>query len=273
MSLQTITINQWLGNATALLLQSGSKSARLDAQLLLCEVTKRNRAALLAHENDCLDQKDQNQLQALLKRRINHEPMAYILKHQEFYGRTFKVNSDVLIPRPETETLVDEVIKLAKNSTGTLIDVGTGSGAIAITTKLELPKLNVFATDISKKALDTARQNAKNLGSNIDFYQGNLLDDCTKKYDFIVANLPYVNPQWQRSPETNFEPSTALFAEDNGLKLIKKLLSQSVTYLNAPGYIILEADPCQHEEITLYAKQNGLKLIKIVDYCVVLTNK
>lgn len=273
MSLQKITIDQWLNMAASLLSQNGSKSPRLDAQLLLCKVTKLNKAALLAHGDDYLNQKNQDQLQTLLKRRINHEPMAYILENQEFYGRDFAVNSNVLIPRPETETLISEIIELANNSTDSLLDVGTGSGAIAITAKLELPKLKITATDISEEALAIAKQNAQKFGANVAFYQDDLLAKCNKKYDFIVANLPYVSPDWQRSPETDYEPAKALFAKDNGLDLIKQLIAQSRAHLTNYAYVILESDPCQHQQIIDFAKDHSLKATKTNDYCVILTNK
>lgn len=196
------------------------------------------------------------------------------LQQVDFYGREFVINSDVLIPRPETEMVVDAVLNLvgkpylAGVKPGkavlpedlTIVDVGTGSGCIAITLKLELPKATVVATDVSRKALTVARRNAERLGPKIEFRQVDLLDGTTVQPDLVVANLPYVDENWEwlNKKALSKEPSLALYAEDGGLKLIFKLIDQVAE--RGIRHLILEADPCQHERIEKYASKKGLTL-------------
>lgn len=201
-------------------------------------------------------------LTACLKLRLRGLPVAYIVGNKEFYGRSFAVTADVLIPRPETEALIEALRKLAPKAGDMLIDVGTGSGAIAITAALEWPELTVAACDISPAALRVAKRNAKALHANLTFRQSDLLDaQQNPPYRFIVANLPYVDTTWQRSPETQFEPKLALFADNAGLALVKKLIAQAPQNLQPNGYLLLEADPRQHKQITNFATQHGFSLV------------
>ena len=217
----------------------------------------------------------------LLRQRLQHIPLAYLLGHKEFYGRTFAVTPDVLIPRPETETLIDIARELTLPDAPTVCDVGTGSGCIAITLALELPQSVLYATDISPAALDIARHSATALSANVTFVHSNLLDafhnpakiqnlQSKIRFDLIVANLPYVDPSWQRSPETDHEPSLALFAEDNGLALISQLIAQAPACLTKNGRLLLEADPEQHDMIVRQARQHGFRELQRRDYVVAL---
>lgn len=196
-----------------------------------------------------------------------------------FYGRDFYVDKNVLTPRPETEQIIDEVLKLcgkailpgikpedAKISTKnlTILDVGTGSGCIAITLKKELKEADIYATDISKEALKIAKENADSHGAEIKFIESDLLENIDFTPDVIVANLPYVDKNWdwldQESLKT--DPDLALYANGGGLELIKKLVDKANS-----KYLILEADPSQHQEIIDYAKnyqsltKNGFALV------------
>lgn len=195
---------------------------------------------------------------------------------KDFYGRDFLITKDVLIPRPETEQLIDEVLFLAgkpylpgvkpskrilpKNPT--IIDVGTGSGCIAITIQKELPDATVFATDISKPALKIAQKNAERLSAPIITIISHLLekvkDGTLPTPDLVVANLPYVDKNWPWVDQAALskEPSIALYAENHGLALILKLIDE-VSALQIP-FLILEADPCQHQDIISYAAKKGL---------------
>ena len=189
-----------------------------------------------------------------------------------FYGRDFIVTSDVLMPRPETEQIIDKLKSLAglsilpgvkppKRVLGNnpkILDIGTGSGCIAITAKKELPEAEVTGVDISLPALKIAKKNAKKLQADIDLKQSDLFEDCNEKYDIIIANLPYVDPDWDwlDIEALSKEPDLALYAEDHGLALIKRLISE-ITH--KPSYLILEADPCQHNEIIDYAKKYGFQ--------------
>ena len=187
---------------------------------------------------------------------------------QDFYGRDFLVTKDVLIPRPETEQIIDAVLNLAgkpylpgvKPSQRVLkehpiiLDVGTGSGCIAITLALELPEAKIYASDVSEPALKIAQKNALNLNAPISTIISYLLEKVNFTPDVVVANLPYVDETWDwlDKEALSKEPSIALYAEDGGLKLIKELINQATT--RGVEYLILEADPCQHAAIIDYAK-------------------
>lgn len=184
--------------------------------------------------------------------------------YQDFYGRDFLVTKDVLIPRPETEQLIDAVLSLAGVAylpgvkptkrelpeNPIIVDVGTGSGCIAITLKKELEDAEIMATDISEKALKVAQKNAARHGTHISFIISHLLEKVNTTPDLIVANLPYVDENWDWLDKKSLlkEPSIALYAKDHGLKLIKELIDTATS-----KYLILEADPCQHEDIIEYA--------------------
>lgn len=190
----------------------------------------------------------------------------------DFYGREFIVTPDVLIPRPETEMMIDAVLNLMGKpylpgvrpsepklpEDLTIVDVGTGSGCIAITLKKELPEAQVVASDISRKALKVARENASRLEADVRFVESDLLSRIKIKPDLVVANLPYVDRNWEWLDHDSLskEPEIALYAEEHGLELIKKLIDQ-VAQKNI-NHLILEADPCQHEEIAKYAKRHGM---------------
>ena len=188
-----------------------------------------------------------------------------------FYGRDFLISPDVLIPRPETEMVIDAVLNLVgkpylpgvKPSKAllpqnlTIVDVGTGSGCIAITLKLELPNAKVVATDISEGALKIAEKNTNNLGAKIEFLQSDLLEKVDIKPDLIVANLPYVDENWEwiDKEALSKEPVLALYADNGGLELIYRLIDQVAE--RDIKHLILEADPCQHERIINYAKKRN----------------
>lgn len=214
-------------------------------------------------------------------------PKAYREGVAEFFGREFLVNKNVLIPRPETEGVVEAVMRLAgrpylkgvrpseaKIPEGArIIDVGTGSGCIAITLSLEL-KTKIMASDISEEALMVARKNVEKLGAEVEFLTADLLVGLAdeKKYDVVVANLPYVDKNWswlgdEESKVIKYEPELALYAKDGGLDLIKKLIVQAAGHTK---YLVLEADPCQMERITQYAVAYGFGVLELNGFVLVL---
>lgn len=210
---------------------------------------------------------------------MNKKPQAYVDGVADFYGREFLVNQNVLIPRPETETAVDMVLLLAGKpylygvavppralpAQPKILDLGTGSGCIAVSVKSELPEAKVLAADISKLALKVAEANANRNGVKISFHKSNLLNDMRGRFDVIVANLPYVDESWQwlDKEALAFEPARALYAKKGGLALIYKLLAQAK---GRTKYLIIEADPCQHERIKKEARKQGYKVKKISGY-------
>ncbi len=261
-------IDQWLASAADKLTGATIPSACLDAELLLCDVLGTTRPHLHAHGDDDLTTAQLAHANELLKRRAQHTPLAYISGHKEFYGRDFVVTPYVLIPRPETEALIEVIEALQLSPNASIADIGTGSGAIAITLKLNQPQRRILATDISAEALAIAEQNARELDADVIFLQGNLATPLRNPVDVMVANLPYVDPAWERSPETDFEPRQALFADNHGLALIEKLVVQAPAHLNSDGYLLLEADPEQHAAIVAHAKRNSLRHIRTEGYAI-----
>jgi len=259
------TISDWLQSATNTLKSAGIDSARLDAEIILAHTLLKNRTYLHAHGDELLDQHRCEIADARVQLRTERTPIAYIVGHKEFYGRLFRVTPATLIPRPESEaiiTILRELIEQNKLPEQRLVDVGTGSGCLGITAKLEFSQLHTTLVDISQHALTVARKNAEKLNADITLLRSDLLESYADIAQYIVANLPYVDPSWQRSPETDHEPSLALFSEDNGLQLIKKLLKQAPARLVQGGYLLLEADKRQHEEIIQAAQQEGFSHYK-----------
>lgn len=184
-------------------------------------------------------------------------PVQYIVGNVDFYGYNFKVNENVLIPRFETEELVEKTLKYINkylDKKVDILDLGTGSGCIAITLKKELD-CNVDAVDISPKALEIAKLNAKNNNVDITFYQGDMLNPINKKYDVIISNPPYIayNEEIMEIVKNN-EPHTALYAEDNGLKYYKDIISNANKYLKEKSIIAFEIGEKQGKLILEYAK-------------------
>lgn len=264
------TVGQLLGGMVVLFSQAGITTARLDAQVLLGDTLGKDKSWLLVHADATVSPQAQKTLEQKAKLRAQRHPLAYIRGRQEFYGRDFTVTPTVLIPRPETELLVDTLKTLCKNKALTMVDVGTGSGAIAVTAALELPQSTVAACDISPAALAIAQKNAAILNAKVTFFESNLLASTAKHYDIIVANLPYVDSAWQTSPETQLEPKIALYASDGGMALIKQLIRQAPHHLNTGGLLLLEADPRQHKQLVQYAVGVGLKLLSSHDFVLTL---
>lgn len=273
---KTPKINEWLHEATHQLSAAGIISARLDAEIILAHTLRKNRTYLHAHQRDTLEARQYEIAEARLRLRLDRTPIAYIIGHKEFYGRLFKVTPATLIPRPESETIIDLLKEtyvptrqsLLQTTPKRLIDIGSGSGCLGITAKLELPEFEVTLADISHHALKVAQSNAAQLGADVTILQSNLLESYPFTPDCIVANLPYVDRSWERSPETKHEPEGALFAEDGGLHLINKLTLDTAIRLAPAGRLFLEADPRQHTDILKLAGQHGLKKREVRGYCI-----
>ncbi|QQG50686.1 MAG: peptide chain release factor N(5)-glutamine methyltransferase [Candidatus Saccharibacteria bacterium] len=258
-------IKEWLSDATRQLAAVGITSAKLDSEIILAHTLRKSRTYLHAHDDEPIDSRQLEIADTRLLLRLDRTPIAYIIGHKEFYGRLFRVTPSTLIPRPESEdiiTLIKESLPQASllQETKKLVDVGTGSGCLGISAKLEMPELEVTLLDISKHALNVAEQNAKQLRANVTVVHSDLLANFPFTADYIIANLPYVDPEWERSPETSFEPELALFTNNNGLHLIFKLLQQATSRLTQTGLLLLEADPRQHAAIIKQAKTHGFLL-------------
>lgn len=272
-----LSIKDWLADATRQLVFAEIPSSRLDSELILAHTLRHPRSYLHAHDDEILGDRDLEIANARLALRLDRVPVAYIIGHKEFYGRQFRVTTATLIPRPESEALIELLgHAIPKNEALLaerplrLIDVGTGSGVLGITAKLTHPELDVTLADISRHGLKVAEQNAKTLGADVAILQSDLLANFPFQAEIIIANLPYVDPSWERSPETNHEPADALFASNHGKTLIYELITQTKEKLATGGHLILEADPEQHADIINYAKDYGLLLRDQKDYGLLL---
>ncbi len=270
--------NDWLINATAQLTARGIPSARLDAELILAHTLRISRTALHAHPDTPLDERQLEIANARLALRLDRVPVAYIIGHKEFYGRRFLVTSATLIPRPESESLIELLDKAIPANISLidepkrLVDVGTGSGILGITAKLiHGDAISVTLIDYSRHALAVAEKNAAQLHADVDFQHSDLLNTYPFVADIIMANLPYVDVEWERSPETDHEPAEALFASHGGLALIQRLIIQTQDQLALGGSLILEADPEQHPAIIEHAKESGLILAETDGYGLLFT--
>ncbi len=234
-------------------LRSTSSTPSLDALLLLAFVCRRKKEFLLTHPEIKPDARVVKKFKRLIRERQKYKPLAYIFKQKEFFGYTFYIDQRVLIPRPETEKIVEEALKYIlkrPRKRWKILDIGTGSGCIAISLAKELQKrkvcFKITASDISKQALAVAKINASKLGvKNIQFIQSNLFEKISSRFDIIVANLPYLQTE-EISKELSFEPRTAL--EDKGQ--IAQLLDQAPSHLKARGVIIYETSKGKIKKIS-----------------------
>lgn len=276
-----MTVAQLLQQASATL-QPTSETPQLDAQLLLAHLLDKPRSWLYAHDRDRIPATIQQAFLHLVHRRAQGEPVAYLIGEQDFYGLRFKVTPDVLIPRPETELLVDLSLKLAENSLfsrqkpnvhagektgfenfgGTpvrAVDLGTGSGAIAIALKVQRPAWHLAACDLSPAALAVATENAHRHGVKIDLRQGCWLNPFSEeRFHLIVSNPPYIDPEDPHlSGSIRFEPHKALVADNRGLADLAAIIQQAPEHLYPGGWLLLEHGFDQQSAVQTLLRQRG----------------
>lgn len=229
-------------------LASVAETAQLDAEILLALALKKNREFLYSHPEYQLTKAEKAKFARLLKRRLAGEPIAYILGKREFWSLELMVNKSVLIPRPETELLVELALTISKPK-ATVADLGTGSGAIALALAKERPKWQIYAVDKSKKALEIGQLNANNLKlKNVEFCCGDWLKALPKiKFDAIVSNPPYIaeNDPHLKQGDVRFEPKMALQSNISGMQAIIKIVKQAKNYLKKDGVLLIEHG-CDH---------------------------
>ena len=271
------TIRALLADAESLLAEGADpERARRDAEVLLLYALRQNApgtnlactnlAWLIAHEDDTLAPNAAAAFFALVKRRRTGEPIQYIIGETEFYGLSFRVNRDVLIPRPETEHLVEKAIALAAGFVRPrIVDVGAGSGAIAVALAAKLPAAQMTATEISASALTVARENAKcnGLAERVRFLEGDLLAPVAgERFDLIVSNPPYV-PEGDRDALSvevrDYEPAQALFAGADGLAIYRRLIPAALDPLVSGGFVVLEIGYGQQEPVRALLTGAGFK--------------
>ena len=266
-----MTYDIWLKSSTRLLKKAGIGTARLDSVLLLEHVMEIDRAKLLAETDHELSASQIKRLNNLLKRRMAHEPLAYIRGKKAFYGHEFLITSAVLEPRPESETMIDELKKLQNLGTQPIIaDVGTGSGALGITAKLELPEATVELIDIDAAALMVAKMNVDKFTLPINVVESDLLASTQLNYDVLLCNLPYVPDDFKINLAATHEPRLAIFGGKDGLDLYRKLFEQLAKRLKMPLYLLFEALPTQHESLETLARFHGYETTSKNDFIIVL---
>jgi release factor glutamine methyltransferase len=251
-----VTIKQALSHARETLAANNIENPPLESELLLRHTLKIGRVQLYLRLDRELSLDQYEEFWYLIQRRLNHEPTAYITGHREFYGFDFYVDSSVLIPRPESELLVEKTLELAQNRPlSTIADIGTGCGAIAISLALNLPQAKIYATDISASALKVALSNCRKHGvmNRIRLLEGDMLDPLPEPVDLIVANLPYVREsELTRIDTLGFEPSLALNGGSDGLGKIRQLCTRMSGKLRPGGSLLLEIGQGHREAITAF---------------------
>ena len=278
MNIQTL-----LNQASKTLKQLSNTSSKLDSEILLSKIIKKNRKYLILNSNEELKKENIKSFDYLVKRRKKGEPIAYLINKKEFWKQNFYINQNVLIPRPDTELLVEEALKLFNvNSKLNILDIGTGSGCILLSILNE--RKNFFGTgiDISKKAINVARFNAKmhQLSNRVKFYNSDVDKFLIGKYDLVVSNPPYIKRQDLKYLEVDvkgFEPKLALDGGKDGFSKITKVISKTSILLKRNGRFILEIGFEQKNRILNILKQNNFFINKVLkdygkkDRCIIST--
>ena len=265
-----MTVSEALRYLSRELEKSGSGTPRLDAEVIAAHVLGMQRKGLIIDGGRSLDEENLALLEAALLRRTAGEPVAYITGMKEFYSLTFQVDNRVLVPRPETELLVDLVIYHAPRA-GRVLDLGTGSGAVAVAVKHNRPDCSVFASDISPAALEVARGNSLSiLGERaIVFFQGDLFEPCAdERFDIIVSNPPYIDPAEKPllPRELAYEPETALFCGDAGREVIGRIISEGRSRLHDGGMVMIEIGSAMEGDVLTFARNAGYDAHIVRDY-------
>jgi release factor glutamine methyltransferase len=268
-----MTLLQVLQSTADYLKKRGIENSRLNAEHLLAYTLKRKRIELYLEFERALTEEELAPLRELLRRRGRGEPLQHLLGTVEFAGRIFLCDKRALIPRPETEELVDRIAQAVLNhAPSTILDLGTGSGVIALTLAAQFPEAEVHAVDISEEALSLARENADRHGlqDRVRFTQGSMLAGIEDAFDLIVANLPYV-PTTDRptlSREVLHDPEVAVFGGERGDELVRELIASAPDRLNPGGLLALEVGVGQADDLaTLLAEKNYHDIASIRDYC------
>lgn len=260
-----MTFRDILNEATRQLEAADISSARLDAEVLLAFCLQCDRLEFLKNPDGMVGEKSLAAFQNCLSRRLRREPVAYITGRKAFWTFFLEVNQDVLIPRPDTEIIVEETLDICRKTETSILhilDVGTGSGAIALALAKELPQAKITATDFSAAALAVARKNALalKLADRIDFHPGNLFEPASGVFDIIVCNPPYISEdEYKELPAgvKNYEPAGALLAGKKGTEFYEKLIRQAPDYLQKNGWLLLEIGAKQEEAVRRLLDESG----------------
>jgi len=267
-----MTIVGVLHEAISVLEDAGSPSPRLDAEVLLAACLQIDRLCFFTHAEREIDAAAEQVFAGWIQRRIKGEPVSYIVGMKEFWSLPFRVTPAVLIPRPETEVLVEEALAVMPTNPGRpwrVLDVGTGSGAIAVALATECKNIQVTATDFSSEALTVAKDNAERNGvtGRIAFLQGDLFEALTGRFDLIVSNPPYISrSDFDLLPPgiRNYEPTGALLAGEDGTDVHRKLIDEGMAFLNRGGWLFMEMGEGQGAKLRTYLnEQDGYDTVDI----------
>jgi release factor glutamine methyltransferase len=268
------TYKEALKWASFLLHQKGIEASRLESELLLASIAQLDQIKLLLHHDDDLDENLYERYEEAVRRRADDEPLAYITGEKYFYGRSFAVNASVLIPRPETELIIEQALLLVnvvlkgEKSKLKILDLGTGSGNLAVTLALEIPEAEVWAVDISSAALETAAENAlfHNVGNRIKFLQGDYFMALkamkeTSRFKLVVSNPPYISRQEMAELPVSvrkYEPLTALSGGEDGLDSYRQLLADIGKHVVKPAFFLAEIGSGQKEAVADLFRESDL---------------
>jgi release factor glutamine methyltransferase len=261
-----VNLNKLIAEAGARLQAVGIEAGPVEAELILCDLLDFDRLHLYMHGPSMIDKELLDQFDRIIERRLTRYPLQYILGSAWFYGRKFVVNEDVMVPCPETEILLESAlrsVRFCRSDPVRLLDIGVGSGVVAISAKLENEALDVTAVDISEAALNVARVNAERLevDGDIRFLQSDLFEaiDAGEKFDIITSNPPYISDSEYETvePEVKADPRLALLGGPRGLDVIDRLLDSAPAYLARPGYLLFEIGYDQSQAIFDRVKNDG----------------
>ena len=259
-----MNISNLLANGSRILKSNSIKTHVLDSELILSDILKLQKEKLIINSDHTVSEKVINNFNKLILRRTKKEPIAYILNKREFWSKDFFVNQNTLIPRPETELLCEQLIKIFKGESINFLDIGTGTGCILLTILSEISEAKGIGLDISKKAIDVARRNSKNLNltSRAKFFTRSLEEIYGYKFDLVVSNPPYIKSIDLKNLQEDvrkFEPKIALDGGKEGLDVIKKVIYKSKTILKKLGLLALEIGHGQHYKVSQILKKQGFK--------------
>lgn len=267
----------WLKSATETLAAAGIETARLDSLVLLSDLFGKDKAAVLAHPEERIEEPKLAELNLLLSRRATHEPLAYIRNKSEFYGREFKIGPGVLVPRPESEAIIEVLLGLLRAPNGTtklsstghvwnIADVGAGSGALGITAALELENVEVELLEQDEAALEYAKSNVVIHTSRCMVTKSDLLLNAQQNNEILLCNLPYIPDTYPINDAAKHEPTVALFGGRDGLDLYRRLFKQINSLKGKPLYILSESLPMSHGKLAQIALESGYTLRITADF-------